>query len=218
MRIITISREFGSGGREIGKRLADELGIIYYDREIILEIAKNVKMDADYIESTLSRRAITNYPYTFRSSFELIPAYPMQNANLLAEQYKVIRSLAEKGDCVIVGRSACVILDDYKPFKLFVYADMASKKARCRSRAPANEKLTDRELERKIKQIDKSRAESHNMISPFAWGDKRGYDLCVNTTNIEIKSIVPAIAEFAEHWFDLHSVVKNEPLKNTEKK
>lgn len=201
MRIITVSREFGSGGRELGKRLADALGIVYYDREIILEISKNVKMDADYIESTLSRRFIVNYPYTFRSSFELIPAYPMQNSNLVAEQYKVIRTLAEKGDCVIVGRSAGVILEDYNPLKLFVYADMASKKARCRSRAPANERLSDRELVRKIKQIDKARAEAHNMIAPHSWGDKRGYNLCINTTNIAIKSIIPVIAEYAEYWF-----------------
>jgi cytidylate kinase len=76
--------------------------------------------------------------------------------------------------------------------------------ARCRKRASADEKLTDKELERKIRQIDKNRADNHDLISSIRWGDKAGYDLCVNTTNIEIKDIVPVIADYARHYFEEH--------------
>lgn len=72
MRIITISREFGSGGRELGKRLADELGIAYYDKEILAKIAENVRMNEHYIDRVLERSYTVQYPYTFRRSFLIV--------------------------------------------------------------------------------------------------------------------------------------------------
>jgi cytidylate kinase len=120
---------------------------------------------------------------------------------LLSEQHRVIKELAGKGDCVIVGRGADIVLQEASPFKIFVYADMRAKVLRCRSRAGEGENPTDRELERQIKQIDKARAENHNIFSSHKWGDKHGYHLCVNTTGVEIKSVVPQIAEYAKAWF-----------------
>lgn len=72
MRIITISREFGSGGRELGKRLADELGIAYYDKEILAKNAENVRMNEHYIDRVLERSYTVQYPYTFRRSFLIV--------------------------------------------------------------------------------------------------------------------------------------------------
>lgn len=106
MKIITISREFGSGGRELGKRLADELGFAYYDKEIISKVAENIEMDEHYIEKVLDRGFTANYPYTFRRSLTVQVYAKNQAAGILAEQHKVIRLLAEKGDAVIVGRNA----------------------------------------------------------------------------------------------------------------
>ena len=202
MRIVTVSREFGSGGREVGKRLADVLGCSYYDREIIAEIARESNMDAGYVEHVLENSLHYSYPLTFSHTLSLNYFLNSSAPQLLGIQHKIIRSLAEKGDCVIVGRGADAILEEYKPFRIFVYAGMDAKMARCRCRAPADEHLTDRELERKIRQIDKNRADNHDLISSTRWGDREGYDLCVNTTNIVIKDIVPVIGEYARHYFD----------------
>lgn len=202
MRIITVSREFGSGGRELGKRLADTLGLPYYDREIITAIAQKSSMDEDYIERTIEKGALKQYPMTFSHTFAHMPAILGNGPSLLAQQHKVIKELAAKGDCVIVGRGADAILQEYKPLKLFIYADMAAKMERCRRRADAGENLSDRELSRKIRQIDKARAENHDIVATYKWGDKRGYHLCINTTDILIKTAVPLIAAYAGYWFE----------------
>ena len=135
MRIITISREFGSGGRELGKRLAEELDFAYYDKEILSMISERMQMDEDYIEKELNKSITITYPYTIRRSFYQTPSQVNQVSKLLAEQNKIICSLAEKEDCIIVGRGADAILREHDPFSLFIYADQASKVARCRSRA-----------------------------------------------------------------------------------
>ena len=111
-------------------------------------------------------------------------------------QTTLIKEIAAKGDCVIVGRAADSILEEYDPFRIFVYADEVSKLARCRERAEEGENLTDREIVRAMKRIDKARAEFHNIISEYRWGEKEGYDLCVNTTGLVIKQIIPALADY----------------------
>ena len=88
-----------------------------------------------------------------------------------------------------------------KPFKLFVYADMEAKIARCRARAASGEDLTDREYEKRMRQVDKSRAANHDFSASYPWGDKAHYNLCLNTTGLEIKAIVPQLAGIIENWF-----------------
>lgn len=202
MRIITVSREFGSGGRELGKRMADVLGVAYYDKEIIAKIAERVKMDEGYIERVLDRSYTAQYPYTFRRSFAMMPPIYHRQPNLFAEQAKIIRELAEKEDCVIVGRAADVLLWEKKPFNIFVYADMTAKLERCRERASEQEQLTDREMVQMAKRIDKDRASNYALIADHAWGDKRAYHLCVNTAGVKIPELVPLVAAYAQMWFD----------------
>lgn len=201
MRIITVSREFGSGGREIAKRLSDILGIAYYDREIISEIAKQSDLDENYVAHSLEKGIQPNFQIHFACAFSHISA-PDPTVKLLAAQHDIINRIAENNDCIIVGRGADVLLEKHNPFRIFVYADMESKIARCRNRATEDKNLTDKEFMRKIKQIDKARASSYNLISSTDWGDKKGYDLCINTTNVDIKQITPFIAKYAEQWFD----------------
>ncbi|MBQ9166506.1 MAG: cytidylate kinase-like family protein [Oscillospiraceae bacterium] len=203
MRIITISREFGSGGRELGKRLADELGVAYYDKEVISAVAKKYALDEDYVDRTLEKDFFRSIPMNFGHTFAYIPSLPYDASHLFIEQQKIIRELASKGDCIIVGKNADSILEQEKPFRIFVYADMESKVARCQRRAPEDEKLTDREMVKKIRQVDKARANSHALLADLPWGDRRGYDLCVNTTDVRIKDIVPAVADYAAKWFDV---------------
>lgn len=202
MKIITISREFGSGGRELGKRLADQLGFDYYDREIITAIAQKYELDENYVEEALDKDLLKDIPITYGQTLSyVIPCTPYSTTLLLAEQQKVIQMLASRRDCIIVGRSADVILENYDPFRIFIHADMESKIRRCRQRATGDEHLTDRDLAKDIRKVDKARASHHEMFSEIPWGDKRGYDLCINTTGTDPKALVPAIAEYARCWF-----------------
>lgn len=202
MSIITINREFGSGGRELGKRLSDALGFAYYDKEIIAAVAKKLSMDEGYLERATERGIFSQIPLTFSRTLTRFSLASVNDSYLLAQQHKIIKELAVKGDCVIVGRGADAVLRELDPFTLFVYADMPSKINRCRARAAEDENLNDRELERKIKQVDKARAENYALLSSSAWGDMHSYHLCVNTSYVEIKSIVPIVAAYANTWLE----------------
>ena len=200
MGIITISREFGSGGRELGKRLADALGYAYYDREIVTAIAEKNKLDEGYVSYALEGGMFRNFPVHFGRTFSYSPALMAGESRLFADQNRLLRELATDGNCVIVGRAADVILREFRPFNLFVYADMPSKLQRCRERAPEDEHLSGREMEKKIRKIDFDRKRYHGMISDIPWGDRRGYHLCINTTDREIKSLIDPVAAYIRLW------------------
>ncbi|MCM1043716.1 MAG: cytidylate kinase-like family protein [Corallococcus sp.] len=200
-RIITVSREFGSGGRELAKRLAEKLGFAFYDKEIIAEIAQNRNVDEQYLEKMRSG-VYNDYPYAVGKSFSYYSAYSKIATELLLEERKVILDAASKCDCVIVGRGADLILRKYSPFDIFVYADDKSKIERCKKRAPENETLSDKELLKKIKQIDKSREKHYLLLGGDGWGRKENYRLCVDTTDVDLNKAVPLIAEYAKIWLE----------------
>lgn len=201
MKMITISREFGSGGRELGKRLADELGCDYYDREIIAAIAAQKGMEENYVASTLQAGAWRQVPLVFGRSMRRVGG-GSAGMELLVEQKKVIENIAKTGrDCVIVGRNADVLLSSYAPLSLFVCAQTRAKLARCAQRAPAGEQMSEREMERMMKRIDKARRDTRRILTDGEWGDPAAYDLVVNTTGWDIKELAPAVAEFAGRYF-----------------
>ena len=202
MQIITISREFGSGGRELGKRLADFMRYDYYDSEIISVVAEKSGMDSSYVENTLSNHGWQNYRISFRGTFGSSAYLQASKVNLLLTQKKVIEEIAALGEnCVIVGRNADIILREYRPFNIFVCADINAKIKRCMERVPQGETLTEKELVRQMKQIDKNRSQTREVIGGSAWGQCEAYHLTVNTTDWEIKELVPAVADFAARWF-----------------
>ena len=202
MRIITVSREFASGGREIGKRLADELGFDYYDREILTAVAEKSELDVDYVEELLERGLPKIFPLTFGRTFSYPDSASQNFTRILLAQQQIINDISKKGrDFVIVGRSADVILSEYKTFNIFVYADMESKLRRCREREPDDRKLSDRELIRMIKKIDAGRVTNREFVGNGGWGEKENYDLCLNTTNVDIKRIIPPLASYALDFF-----------------
>ena len=195
-KIITIGREFGSGGRELGRRLARELGFDYYDKEILAEIAKHTSLSEEYVQQVVENQPRQLFPITVGRSFLYVDTQPLQQASaVFRAQQEIIREMAERSNCVIVGRCADYILRDRKPFRIFVYADMQSRIDRCRSRAAEGENLTAKEYKQQITGMDKSRARYYDFYTDMKWGDKLNYELCINTTNQDISAIVPHLAK-----------------------
>ncbi len=201
-KIITISREFGSGGRELGKRIADELGIPCYDHQIIDMVAEKTKLNKDFVASMSEKDIQIFYPTTIGHGFGA-PSYAViQSAEIINVEQQLIKKLAAQGDCVIIGRAADQILLEYKPFNIFVCADEQSKIARCRARAREDENFTDKQIIRKCKSIDRQRRIYREMYTSNKWGMASSFDLCVNTSGKQIKSLVPAIINYLNMWFE----------------
>ena len=199
MDIITISREFGSGGRELGKRMADVLGWDYYDREIIETVANEEGLDANYVQAVLERHEWWTVPISFHQSFTVSTA---PNTDLLVKEKEVIERIADSGrNCIIVGRNADYFLRRFAPFRIFVCADRESKIRRCRERAADPASITDKEIERQLKRIDKGRAATRELMAGDRWGCRSCYHMIVNTTDWEIKALAPAAADMAKRFF-----------------
>ena len=194
-KIITIGRQFGSGGRELGRRLAEALQIAYYDKEILTEISKRTQLTEEYVHNVVEHHPYPLLPITIGHSLYPDMAFQLQQS-VYTEQSNIIKEMAAASDCVIVGRCADYILHDIKPFRIFVYADMEARISRCHARAPEGEHLSDKELKQMIQKVDKGRAKYYEFYTGEKWGDKSSYDLCINTSNVVIKELVPHLAAF----------------------
>ena len=194
-KIITISREFGSGGREIGRRLAEAMKIAYYDQEIVAALIKRTKKAEEYVHYMEKERPLPLLPITTARTFGLPTNYAVtENLNFYMQESKIIQEVAEKSDCVIVGRCADYVLRDMKPIRLFIYADMEYKIVRCKAKGDDIENLADQELRRKILSVDKKRSRYYQFYTNQVWGKKEHYDLCINTSRYaQIKEIIPSL-------------------------
>lgn len=196
-KIITVGREFGSGGRELARKIAEVLGFSYYDREIITEIAKRTSLSENYVQNIAEQKPVIPFPInTGRTFWAVIPDY---GQDVQKEQHSIIRELASKSNCVIVGRGADYVLRDEKPFRIFVYSDDEAKLKRCRENSSDDyakgEAMTDKELAKRIGQINDARAKYYDFYTGQKWGDKSNYDLCVNTSDCsDFEKLAKAIA------------------------
>lgn len=192
--IITIGREFGSGGRELGHKLARKLQIAYYDKQILSEIVAKTEFSREYVQEVIENRLTYMLPPAFSTGMSLGNEYQIrQMQEIVKAQNDVISEMAAKSSCVIVGRCADYILremEDITLFRIFVYADLEARIARCQERAPEGESYTDKELEKHIRRVDKNRANYYADYTLQKWGDKSNYDMCINTTNVDIDEIV----------------------------
>lgn len=194
--IITIGREFGSGGREFGRRLAEELHFEYYDKEIVEAISKHTSLSEEYVQQVIESAPHPLFPITIGQSMSYTENYQMhQIQKVYQAQCQIIKDLASKSNCVIVGRCADYILREMKPYRIFIYADLDSRIKRCVARSTTSEQYTEKQLKKHILKIDKGRAKYYEYYTGQKWSDKINYDLCINTTNINIKEIVPLIAK-----------------------
>ena len=187
-RIITISREFGSGGRTIGKLVAEHLDIRCYDAELIQKLAAESGFDENYI-----KEAGEYTPGGFLASAFTNRSFGPTNEDILWEhQYKVITDLAAKGPCVIVGRCADYILQDTADcLKVFIHADLAFRAKRI------VEVYGEREQspEERLRDKDKRRAAYHRFYTNMKWGHAQNYHLTLDSGVIGIDKCVDIIAE-----------------------
>ena len=188
-KIITISREFGSGGKYIGILVAKKLGIPCYDKDIIEKIAEESGFVDDFIKRVSEyapSKSIFAYSFVGRSaSGESI------EDRIFAIQKKVIRELADKGPCVIVGRSADYILRNYDTLDVFIYAPTEDKIKRTMNFKGLNEK----EAKKLIKETDKKRSINYKYYTGRTWGERENYTVMLNSTDLGIEKTADFIAE-----------------------
>lgn len=190
--IITISREFGSGGREIGKILAEQLGIPFYDKELLEMASKEsgickelfVSHDESYTSSFLYSLVMGTFPVT--PDGRINPEMPLNHKIFLA-QFETIKNIAENGPCVIVGRCADYVLKgNENVINFFVMGNMHEKKKRILERYD----IEKNKVEDFIKKTDKRRANYYNYYTDMKWGEAKNYDLCINSSKTGIQGAV----------------------------
>ena len=187
-RVITISREFGSGGRTIGKMVAERLGIPCYDAELIQKLAEESGFAESYI-----KEAGEYTPHGFLSFAFSNRAQGPTNEDILWDlQYKVITELAGKGPCVIVGRCADYILRDKADcLKVFIHADMAFRAERIVKVYGEREQSPEQRLRDK----DKRRAAYHRFYTDMKWGRAQNYHITLNSGVLGIDRCAEIICE-----------------------
>lgn len=198
--VITISREFGSGGKEIGKKLAERLGIPFYDKELLEEASKQSgiceelfhKHDETYTSSLLYSLVTGAYPISADGKF--YPDMPLNHKIFLA-QFDAMKSIAQKGPCVIIGRCADYILkNDFRTISFFIYADMEEKKKRISERYD----LGKEKIEDFIRKTDKRRASYYNYYADKKWGVATHYNLCVSSSQLGIDKTVDLLEAYVK--------------------
>ena len=177
-RIITIGREFGSGGRTIGKEVADRLGIPCYDHELIDRLAEESGLSKEYITNESEYASHSSWTAAAFSSVRSF-GVPSNQDYLWAIQRRIILELGQKENCVIVGRCADYVLRHRNPLRLFFYADIADRMERCRKRNEEQKSLNHDVLRKIITQTDKNRSRYYEFLSGQKWGAKENYDLCI---------------------------------------
>ncbi len=200
--IITIDRQYGSGGRDIGEQLAKELGIPFYNEQITEMAAKESGMSKDVFDkvdetaaSSLLYSVVTG-AYMFGNHMPTALDLPI-NDKLFIAQTDVIKKIALEGSCVIVGRCADYILRDDKDLvSLFIYAD---KEVRMK-RAVENYGLAQNKVESSINKKDKKRGSYYNYYSGEKWGNSVNYNLCIDSGMLGVAGSAAVIKTFIDEY------------------
>lgn len=199
--IITIARQYGSGGHDIGKKLAEELKIPFYDKELLERAAKDSGFCQEIFENYDEKPtnsflySLVMDTYSMGYSTAAFAEMPLNHKIFLA-QFNAIKDIAREGPCVIVGRCADYALADFpNVVNVYLYADLQSRIARIARRHD----VTDAKAKDLIQKTDKSRASYYNYYTNKKWGEATGYDLCLNTASLGIDGTIHMIREFAAY-------------------
>ena len=184
--VITVSREYGSGGRYVGRLVADKLGIKLYDKDFIIKVAEETGLASEYIESNEQKRdALANLNNGYYAG--------LTNCDdLFIKESELIKEIASKESCVIIGRCADFILkDNPNVVKVFVYSDMEGKIKRTTEIYGLEKKKAEKEINR----INKLRANHYKYYTGKEWNDLSNYDICINSDNLGVEKAADLICD-----------------------
>ena len=190
--IITISREFGSGGHSIGEAVAKKLGYRFFDRELVNQVAERSGFSPEFIEESGEYASAKN---SLLFAIATANQYTMNGISMLdklyIEQTKIIEEIAQEGSCVIVGRCADYILREYRDcLHVFIHADMKSRAKRIVERFGEQE----RPAEKRLNEKDQRRKRYYKNYTGRTWGQAQNYDLCLNSGVLGSERCVELIA------------------------
>lgn len=201
--VITIARQYGSGGRTVGEMLSKDMGIHYYDKELIKLASEESGINERLFVNADEKVKMTKLFKMVKNIYtgQLIPPESdnfVSDKNLFNYQAKVIKNLAEEESCVIVGRCADYVLKDYdNVLSVFVHAP----KDYCMEQAAKKVSMPSKELEKYIAKIDKSRADYYKFYTGREWTDARNYDLCLDSSKLGFERCVEEIKAYIKVRF-----------------
>ena len=197
--IITIGRECGSGGRHIGKKLAEELGIKYYDKELLTEAAKKSGLCRELFE-THDEQPTSSFLYslvmdTYSMGYSNSAYMDMPlNHKIFLAQFDTIKQIASEESCVIIGRCADYALAEYpNVISVFITADDDVKIKTLMDR----HQISESKAKDLMMKTDKKRASYYNYYSNKRWGDSKSYDLCINSSKVGNDGVIELIKAYA---------------------
>lgn len=199
--IITIARQYGSGGREIGEHIAEKLGIPLYDKQIISDAAAKGNLNEEVLKQT-DETATNSLLYTLAMGSNIVGTtmhfgYKMPlNDKLFILQSDVIKEYAKAGSCVVIGRcSDYVLRDESNILRIFIYGDLDHRKARVAERHP---ELKSSQIIDAINKTDKRRSTYYNFYTGNKWGKYDNYDIAINSSTLGITGTANMICEMAK--------------------
>ena len=199
--IITIARQYGSGGREIGEKVAKILGLPIYDRELIADAAAKGNLNQEIIKKA-DESSANSLLYTLAMGSNFLGTtmqfgYKMPiNDKLFILQSEAIKEYASEGSCVVIGRCADYVLrDEPNLLRIFIYGDIDHREARVRERHP---ELKSSQVIDVINKTDKRRSSYYNFYTGNKWGKHDNYDMAINSSTIGIDDAAELIADFAK--------------------
>ena len=197
--IITIGRQFGSGGREVGKKLAAALGVAYYDKELMAVAAKNSGL-CEELFNKADERTTNGLAYAFSMGYSYMGVFTpyadvLSNDRLFLHQSDAIRAIAEKKSCVIVGRCADYVLRDEPNCLSFFIHDSTSNRVRRICKALS---VSEEEAKELMIKTDKSRAEYYNYYTNKDWGVAASYNFTIDVSVLGVNDTVEFLKEFVE--------------------
>ena len=195
--VITIARQYGSGGRTVGQMLAKRLGVPFYGKEIIQmasdESGIDVKLFGQVEEGTKVKASLFNKTGLYKGAL-IAPDQKgfISDENIFNYQAKVIKDLAAQESCIIIGRCADYVLKDNPDvIRLFFYAPLED----CIRRVVDQNGISAKEAEKKIAKIDKYRADYYKYYTGNAWNDARNYDFCLDTSSMSYEKLVAVVKD-----------------------
>lgn len=195
--IVTISRQYGSGGREIGRKLAEHLGIPYYDKELIILAAERSGYARSLFEEA-DQKASNSMIFSLMRAGSMVNTYDMPlNDKIYLIQSGVIQQVARQGSCVIVGRCADYVLQDKFPcINIFIHAQLQKRM----DRAVKVYGLAPDDVQSTLLRTDKRRETYYNYYTGRKFGDARNYTLSLDSLGVGIENAVRVVADYVEHW------------------